>query len=485
MRIGILSGVGSALFLLAGCFGLRTQTHAFDLRSLPGKKNIIPLVIIGSGPAGLSAAVYGARGNIHTLVIDGPEPGGLLTKTTEVQNWPGRVSIQGPEIVSNLKMHAKQMGAHFLSDAVEKVDFSQWPFLITTIDGQQIYALAVIIATGGSPRKLKIKGEEEYWGRGVTSCAVCDAPFYVGKKVVVIGGGDSAAEEALHLAKFASEVTVFVRKDHMRAAKTMQMRLANNPKIKIIFNVEPKEIVGNDMGVTGVSLYNNTTNTTELFATDGVFLAIGHDPNTQIFKGQLPLEADGYITVQGRSQATAVEGVFAAGDVEDKVYRQARVAEGSGVRAALDAERFLKEIGFDDAAHKALVAADQIYRVPAALSGQETGALMQLKTPAEFDAYVKQENAGLVVIDFFADYCPSCMKMLPIFETVANEFAGRGVKFAKVDAQEAPALLKECLVHKVPCLMVYRDGILVARYHDTMERKELVAFVEQFLNEKE
>ena len=306
-------------------------------------------------------------------MIDGPVPGGLLTKTTEVQNWPGNISIQGPEIVNNMKMHAKHLGAHFLSDAVEKVDFSQWPFLITTVDGQQIYALSVVIATGGSPRKLKIKGEEEYEGKGITSCAVCDAPFYKGEKVVVVGGGDSAIEEATHLSAFAKEITILVRKDAMRAAASMQARLKGYPNINILYNVEPKEIIGDGTKVTGISLYNSATKTTELFPATGVFLAIGHDPNTQVFKGQLPLDDDGYIAVKGRSQATVIPGVFAAGDVEDKVYRQARVAEGSGVRAALDAERFLREIGFDAAAQQAIDA--QIYRVSGPLAGEESDLL--------------------------------------------------------------------------------------------------------------
>ncbi len=450
------------------------STHPnIDVNLIADKENIIPIAIIGSGPAGLSAALYGARGNTKTVVINGNKPGGLLTETSYVENWPGSKSILGSELIHDLKEQALHFGAFCLDDAVERVDFSQWPFVIYTEDGKSLNALSIIIATGATPRTLHIPGEQEYWGKGVTTCAVCDAPFYKNENVVVIGGGDSAVEEAIQLSSYAKKVTILVRKDHMRAAARMQERLAGYPNVNIIYNVEVQKIVGNGKHVTGIELLNNKTQNVFHKSISGVFLAIGHEPNTALFKQYLDTDEHGYIVLQKRSQATSMAGVFAAGDVEDSHYRQAGVAAGEGIKAALDAIAFLTDINFN-----AQLAAQMRH----ALFEPRQEMLSQVKSIATYDEFEHEINAneGPVVVDFFADYCPSCMQMLPIFESVAQHFAHQAT-FVKVDAEKVTDVVKKFFVYKVPCLLVFSEGKVVARYNTTMGRKELSEFVEQFI----
>lgn len=464
-----VSGIVVALCLLGACYGTKAHRQ-YNLDVLEKVENIRPIVIIGSGPAGLSAGIYGARANRETLIIEGNEPGGLLTKTTTVENWPGEVSIQGPDIVKKMREHAEHLGVSFLADSVESVDLSQWPFVITTGDGLELHALTLIIATGANPRKLNIPGEDL---SGVSSCAVCDAPFYTKEdEVAVVGGGDSAIEEACWLARYAKSVTILVRGPKMRAAASMQDRLKDYPSIKVLYNVQPQEVLGDGEKVTGVRLMDAAGNEQEL-AISGLFLAIGHIPNSQLFKGQIDLDGNGYIMLRGRSQETSVEGVFAAGDVEDHVYRQARVAEGSGVKAGLDAESFLQKIGFTSQVSEKL--ASHIFRSGA----KSAGAIHILESIEDYNTLMEQSDC-LVILDFYADYCPSCLHMLPAFESLASEYEGT-VTFAKVDAEKAVDLVAKFYVTKVPCMLVFSKGKLVGRYNQVMDKKELREFIDQFL----
>lgn len=304
------------------------------------------VVIIGSGPAGLTAAIYTARAMLKPLVIEGAEPGGQLMITTEVENFPGfPEGIQGPQLMMNMREQAERFGTEFLQDHVESVDLSRWPFVIQGGDNT-VLADALIIATGASANWLGLKSEQELRGFGVSACATCDGFFFKGQEVVVVGGGDSALEDALYLTRFATKVTIIHRRDQLRASKYMQKRAFENDKIHFIWNSEVVDIIGTkEEGVKAVKIRNKLTGEVTEYPTGAVFIAIGHTPNTALFKGQLEMDDKGYIKTECKSSKTSVEGVFAAGDVQDSVYRQAISAAGTGCMAAIDAERYLEERG--------------------------------------------------------------------------------------------------------------------------------------------
>jgi thioredoxin reductase (NADPH) len=301
------------------------------------------VVIIGSGPAGLTAGVYAARADLKPLMIEGVEAGGQLMLTTEVENYPGFIDgIMGPELMERMRKQAARFGTEFITDNVTKVDFSQKPFQISTSD-QTIAAHAVIISTGASAKMLGVPGEKELLGHGVSTCATCDGFFFKEQELLVVGGGDSAMEEAIFLTKFASKVTIVHRRNSFRASKIMQERALNHPKIEIVWDSVLTEIFGNGK-VAGARLKNVKTGAESELAAGGVFVAVGHTPNTKLFEDQLELSG-GYVVVKGHDTQTSVPGVFAAGDVVDFRYRQAITAAGMGCMAAIDAERYVESLG--------------------------------------------------------------------------------------------------------------------------------------------
>jgi thioredoxin reductase (NADPH) len=298
------------------------------------------LIIVGGGPAGYTAALYAARANLRPLVIEGFNWGGQLMVTSDVENYPGYADgIMGPDMMADFRRQAERFGAEFITDNATKVDFSRQPFRIW-VENDEYRARTVIVATGATARWLGLPGERALQGRGVSACATCDGAFFKEKELIVVGGGDSAMEEASFLTRYASKVTVVHRRDEFRASPIMFDRAAANPKIAFVTNAIVEDILG-EKCVTGVRLRDTRTGETSVLDADGVFVAIGHDPNTELFVDQLDHDEEGYLVTQPGSTATNVEGVFAAGDVQDHIYRQAVTAAGSGCMAALDAERFL------------------------------------------------------------------------------------------------------------------------------------------------
>ena len=303
----------------------------------------VKVLIIGSGPAGYTAAIYAARAGLNPVLYTGGQPGGQLTTTNDVENFPGYPEgINGPQMMVDLQQQAERFGTKVHFALVTAVDFSVYPLKVTVDGTETVEAEAVIIATGASAKYLGIPSEEKFANKGVSACAVCDGFFYRGKEVAVVGAGDSAAEESHYLSKLVTKVHLLVRRDEMRASKIMQERVKNTPNISIYWNTEAEEIVGNETaGVTGVRVRNNKTGIVKEIPIQGFFLAIGHTPNTSIFKGQIDMDDAGYIKVVPGTTHTNVEGVFAVGDVADRVYRQAVTAAGTGCMGALDAEKFL------------------------------------------------------------------------------------------------------------------------------------------------
>ena len=303
------------------------------------------VIIVGSGPAGYTAALYAARADLKPLVIEGAEPGGQLTTTTDVENYPGfPEGVLGPDLMDKMKKQAARFGAEYLSTKVVEVKLGGRPFEVVCENGKQFQGESLILSTGASAKYLGLPNEMELIGRGVSACATCDGFFYRDKVVHVVGGGDTAMEEATFLTKFASQVTVIHRRDTLRASKPMQQRAFDNPKIDFLWDSAVEEILHDQQGVTGLKVKNLKTGEVNERPTDGLFMGIGHSPNTAFLNGQLEVDSLGYVVTEGGTPRTGVAGVFACGDVQDHVYRQAITAAGSGCMAAIEAERFLEEV---------------------------------------------------------------------------------------------------------------------------------------------
>ncbi len=307
--------------------------------------HIRDVVVMGTGPAGLTAAIYTGRANLKPLVIDGVQPGGQLMITSEIENFPGfPEGIRGPELMDKFRQQAIRFGVQFEKGSVSEVDLSRKPFCLYLDNGSEVLTRSLIISTGANARWLGLPSEEAYRGRGVSACATCDGFFFRDAEVFVVGGGDTAMEEALFLTRFASRVTVVHRRSEFRASRIMSLRVEKNPKISLELNQVVEEVLGDGQKVTGIRLKNVVSGQSTEHRCEGVFVAIGHSPNSELFIGQLDIDEYGYIETAGSSSATNVEGVFACGDVQDYTYRQAITAAGSGCKAALDAERYLESI---------------------------------------------------------------------------------------------------------------------------------------------
>ncbi len=376
--------------------------------------------------------------------------------------------------MAKFKKQNQDLGVHFLTDSVDQVDFSAWPYKIHTADGSTINALSVLIATGASPRRLGLPNEQQYWSHGVSSCAVCDAPFFKNKDVVVVGGGDSAAEQVLQLATHVKSVKMLVRKDVLRASKAMQDKVAAINNAQIIFNTQITQIMGNGHDVTGVELLDGQTNLKTQLAVDGVFLAIGHDPATKLFKDQLKMDQEHYLVLQAGTQKTSKQGVFAAGEVVDHTYRQAGVAAGDGIKAALEAISFLQAIGLNSEKSQQLQA--QFF----APNKQVNLAVQKITTMQEFTDLVVNGDLP-AVLDFYTDYCSACLHMLPYYQAAAYELQDQ-IRCFKVNADDSEELVRKFKVQRVPTFLIFKKGELVERVQQVMDKKQMLDLLRKYID---
>jgi thioredoxin reductase (NADPH) len=488
--VGSVVSMATVLLGCAGCFFLQTHkphktVHLdYSLEKALAYENVAPIAIIGSGPSGLSASLYIARAGMKAFVFGGADPLGQLTKTTYIENWPGVPKILGSNVMHTLQEQAESFGACMINDIVTEIKADTWPFVIKTEEGREFRALAIILCMGASPKTLGVPGEQEYWGSGVTTCAICDAPFFKNKDVVVVGGGDSAAEEVFQLAPYVKSVTMLVRKDHLRAAPAIKKRVEAIPNAKIEYNVQIKQIYGDDSGhVHAIDVLNNKTNQVEKRPIDGVFLAVGHTPNVSIVKDFLDTDELGYLVMQGRSQQTSLRGIFAAGEVQDHTYRQAGVAAGQGICAALDAINFLYDLGFNSSISAQLD--EQFFE---AFSDKKL-ALQEINTLAEFNKYIAHSK-GITVLDFYGKVCPECTKLKPALEAVAFKMQDK-VKMYCADQHISKEIIYELVGNykvklvTLPTVIVFRDGQPIDTMTKAMSKTEFYNYMKQFVQESE
>jgi thioredoxin reductase (NADPH) len=430
------------------------------------------VVIIGSGPAGYTAAIYAARANLKPVVFEGFQagglPGGQLMTTTEVENFPGfPEGITGPQLMDRMKAQAERWGAELYTEDVIHVDLSQRPFTVRS-EEREVKTNTVIIATGATAKRLGLPSEHVFWSRGISACAICDGatPIFHGAELAVVGGGDSAAEESIYLTKYGSKVNMLVRGEKMRASKAMQDRVLSNPKIQVHWNTEPVDIFGDEKHMEGVKVRNTKTSEESELHVKGLFYAIGHNPNTSLFKGQLELDDVGYIVTKPSSPETSVEGVFAAGDVQDHEYRQAITAAGSGCMAAMLAERWLSSSGLIQEFHqKAETPDNELETQPTQKkTDEELSSEFDLKATRHYGGYALRklfhESDRPVIVKYVSPGCGPCHTLKPILNKVIDEFDGK-VHFVEIDIDKDRDIAENANVTGTPTVQFFKNKELL------------------------
>ncbi len=447
------------------------------------------LVIIGSGPAGYTAAIYAARANLKPLVFEGFQagglPGGQLMTTTEVENFPGfPQGITGPDLMDSMKAQAERWGAELYTEDVISVDLSQRPFVVRS-EEREVKAHSIVIATGATAKRLGLPGEHQFWSRGISACAICDGatPIFHRAELAVIGGGDSAAEESIYLTKYGDTVNMLVRGEKMRASKAMQDRVLSNPKITVHWNSEVVDVFGNDKHMEGVKIRNLKTNEETDLHVKGLFYAIGHKPNTKLFTGQLELDDVGYIVTKPGSVETSVEGVFAAGDVQDREFRQAITAAGTGCMAAMLAERWLSVNDL----------LQEFHQVPATADNElEHEAQKPSTAQEEFDVQATRHEGGyalrklfhdsdrLLVVKYVSPGCGPCHTLKPILNKVVDEFDGR-IHFVEIDIEKDRAIAENAGVNGTPTIQLFKNQELLMESKGIKPKSQYRQLVESHL----
>lgn len=446
------------------------------------------LVIIGSGPAGYTAAIYAARANLKPVVFEGFQagglPGGQLMTTTEVENFPGfPQGITGPQLMDSMKAQAERWGAELYTEDVTFVDFSQRPFIVRS-EEREVRTHSIVIATGATAKRLGLPGEHQFWSRGISACAICDGatPIFHRAELAVIGGGDSAAEESIYLTKYGDTVNMLVRGDKMRASKAMQDRVLSNPKITVHWNSEVVDVFGNDKHMEGVKIRNLKTNEETDLHVKGLFYAVGHKPNTDLFKGQLELDDVGYIVTKPGSVETSVEGVFAAGDVQDHEFRQAITAAGTGCMGAMLAERWLSVNDL----------LQEFHQIPATANNE----LQEVETPStepkEFDVQATRHEGGyalrklfhdsdrLLVVKYVSPGCGPCHTLKPILNKVVDEFDGR-IHFVEIDIEKDRDIAENAGVNGTPTIQLFKNQELLVESKGIKPKSQYRQLVESYL----
>ncbi|WP_414543381.1 thioredoxin-disulfide reductase [Nostoc sp. CCY0012] len=448
------------------------------------------LVIIGSGPAGYTAAIYAGRANLKPVVFEGFEmgglPGGQLMTTTEVENFPGfPQGITGPELMDQMKAQAERWGAELYTEDVISVDLSQRPFTVRSPE-REIKTHSIVIATGATAKRLGLPSEHQFWSRGISACAICDGatPIFHGAELAVIGAGDSAAEESIYLTKYGSKVNLLVRSDKMRASKAMQDRVLSNPKIQVHWNTEAVDIFG-DGHMTGVKVRNNQTGVESELHAKGLFYAIGHTPNTVLFKGQLELDDVGYVVTKNNSVETSVEGVFAAGDVQDHEFRQAITAAGTGCMAAMLAERWLSAHALIQEFHQQPETPDnELEHRPAKKTEAEEEAGFNLQATRHQGGYALRklfhESDRLVMVKYVAPGCGPCHTLKPILNKVVDEFDGN-IHFVEIDIDQDRDIAENANVTGTPTIQFFKDKELLKEVKGVKQKSEYRQMIESYL----
>lgn len=434
----------------------RSEKHAeHNTAYLQSIDNIVPVCVIGSGPAGVSAAMYTSRARIPSLVISGAKVGGQLSQIQSIENMPGKIRSSGKDLSDDLWSQAQHFGARMMVDQVTDIDVSQWPCIVTTEQGNVLRPLSLIVATGRTARRLPVEGVDEYWGKGLGDCTICEAPFHKGHTVAVLGGGDTAGDRAMQLAVYAKKVYMFVKDAKLDASGAVQEYIADTKNIEVVYNSELAGVYGNGTNVTSIKVRDVLTNKEKTIPVDGLYFAIGYAPVTKLFKGKLNLDDEGYITLYNNSQATSAKGVFAGGDVVDKRYGKAGVATGSGIKAALDTIQFLQAHGVNQDVLKELkqnfftIKQTVTKHIDSVATRQALGNMLA-------------SHKGTVIVDVYSESCPVCKFLMTHIEQAAQDYADT-VLIIKANKDQFSDIMTVYGITSVPTLLVFKDGVLVEK----------------------